>query len=83
MQATLHFPRQDLEGPDDGTSIKGAPMGLLGRSDGLGKTTNERPLKDKHLCLLTLRVNFITELPTPAMVGAQTSLGDEINTQSK
>ena len=50
-------------------------MGLLGRSDDLGKTMNERPLKVKHLCLLTLRVNFITELPTPATVGARTSLG--------
>ena len=37
-------------------------MGLLGRSDGPGKTTNERPLRDKHLYLLTLCVNFITEL---------------------
>ena len=28
-QAALCFPRQDLEGPNDGTSIKGRPMGLL------------------------------------------------------
>ena len=50
-------------------------MGLLGQSDGPGKTTNERPLKDKHLYLLTLRVNFITELPTPATTEARTLLG--------
>ena len=56
-------------------SPKGDPMGLLGRLDGPGKTMNERPLKDKHLCLLTLRVNFITELPTPATARARTSLG--------
>ena len=37
--------------------------------------TNERPLKDKHLCLLTLRVNFITELPTLATTEARTLLG--------
>ena len=74
MQATLRFPRQDLEGPDDGTPVKGGPTGLLGRLDGLGKTTNERPPKDKHLYLLTLRVNFITELPTPGTAGARTSL---------
>ena len=58
------------EQPDDGTPIHGGPMGLLGRSDGPGKTTNERTLKDKHLYLLTLHVNFITERPTPATVGA-------------
>jgi len=56
-------------------SSREGPTGLLGRSDGLGKMMNERPLKDKHLCLLTLRVNFITETPTPATAGAQTSLG--------
>ena len=39
------------------------------------KTTNQRSLKDKHPCLLTLHVNFITKLPTLAMIGAWTSLG--------
>ena len=52
----------------------GGPTGLLGRSDSPGKMTNERPLKDKHLCLLTLHVNFITKLLTPTTVGARTSL---------
>ena len=75
MQVDLRFPKQDLEGPDDGTPIKGGPTGLLGRSYGPGKMMNERPSKDKHLCLLTLRVNLTTEPPTPAMVGARTSLG--------
>ena len=51
------------------------PIGLLGRSDGPGKMTNKRPLKDKHLCLLALRVNFIIEPPTLATAGARTSLG--------
>ena len=50
-------------------------MGLLGRSGGPGKTPNEQPLKEKHLCLLTLSVNFITEPPTPATAKAQTLLG--------
>ena len=54
---------------------KGGPTGLLGRSGGPGKTTNERPLKDKHLCLLTLSVNLVTEPPTPAMAEARTLLG--------
>ena len=48
---------------------QGGPMGLL------GKMMNERPPKDKNLCLLTLRVNFITEPPTATTVGAWTSLG--------
>ena len=39
------------------------------------KQRMSKPLKDKHLCLLTLRVNFITEFLTPAMAGARTSLG--------
>ena len=30
MQATLRFPQQDLEGPDNGAPIKGSPTGLLG-----------------------------------------------------
>ena len=33
-----------------------------------------KPLKDKHLCLLTLCVHFTTEFLTPATVGAWTSL---------
>ena len=75
MQVTLRFPRHNLEGPNDRTPIKGAQRPPLGRSDGLGKTTNERPLKDKHLCLLTLHVNFINELSTPATAEARTLLG--------
>ena len=64
-----------MERPDDGTRIEGGPTGLLGRSNGLGKMMNERPLKDKHLYLLTLRVNFITELLTPATEEAWTLHG--------
>ena len=56
-------------------SIEEVPSGLLGRSDDPGEMTNEQLQKDKHLYFLTLRVNFITEFPTPAMVGARTSLG--------
>ena len=44
------------------------------RTAQVGRRTN-KTLKDKHLCLLTLRVHFITEFPTPATVGARTSLG--------
>ena len=64
-----------MERPNDGTPETGGPTGLLGRSDGPGKMMNERPPKDKHLYLITLRVNFITEHPTPATAGARTLLG--------
>ena len=37
VQAALRLPRQDLEGPNDGASIKERPMGLLSRSNGPGK----------------------------------------------
>ena len=51
------------------------PNGPPGSIGWIRRTPNERPPKDKHPCLLTLRVNFTIEPPTPAMVGARTSLG--------
>ena len=55
-------PGRTMKRPGDGTPIKGSPTGLLGRSDGPGKTTNERPPKDKHLCLLTLSLISLPSL---------------------
>ena len=51
---------------DHGTIQRQDLSDLLGRPFGPEETTNECPKKDKHLCLLTLRVKFITELPTPS-----------------
>ena len=48
------------------------PPGSIGQPR---RMPNVRPPKDKHLCLLTLRVNFTTEPLTPATAGARTSLG--------
>ena len=53
---------------------QGEPNGPPGPIGWPKRTPNEWPLKDKHLCLLTLRVNFTTEPPTPATTGARTSL---------
>ena len=55
---------------------RGAQRATRTNQTARAKTMNERPLKDKHLYLLTLRVNFITELLTPTTAGARTSLGD-------
>ena len=40
-------------------------MELLGRPFGPEETMNERPKKDKHLCLLTLRVKIHSRASDP------------------
>jgi len=50
--------------------------GWLGHCREMGRSNGSKPPpKDKHSYLLTLRIKFITEPPTPAMVGDRTSLG--------
>ena len=69
------LPRQDHGTTRQRNPYLGGPTSHLGQLDGLDITTNRRPPKDKHPCLPTLRVNFITKLLTPRTTRARTLLG--------
>ena len=50
-------------------------MSRLGRTNGPGKATSQRLLKDKHLWFLAFTLKFTSELSTPASAGVRISFG--------